>query len=287
MPACPRCARPAAVAGPRCLYCGGELPAPAAAPAAAPPAAPAAPARSLVVLDLQAAPAAGLGEALGLSAFEAARRAERGGYHLYRIVAPDAAERARVRLAGLGLRAWLLPEADVREAARPRLVRGGGWEDGLLVLRLEDETLRIGPRDLLLVVRGAIVREYQGVAKRTKVRAATVEGGHRVHLHRRAGPSPLEIDPGDFEFTPGAGSFGPSLLVVAGWVESLRAHAPLDDGFRRLAPALGPEAATKGALAAVEALRPARGKDAPLVLDNLAQFRFYSAWRGIVERRRR
>jgi hypothetical protein len=283
MAACPRCARPAAVASPRCLYCGEPLGA-ADLPAPAPPPPP--PPRTLVVLDLQGAPAPALAEAAGLSAFEAARRAERGGFHLHRIVGPEAAEEDRGRLAEMGVRAWLLPEADVRTAASPRVARGGGGEDGRLVLRLGDETRRLAGGDLLLLVQGAIVREYQSVPRRRKVRAASLEGGHRVHLHLRAPGPPIEIDPGNFEFAEGTAAFGPSLLLVAGWVESLRAHVPVDDDFRRLPPALAPETAAGGALAAAQALRAPRGADAPLILDNLAQFRFYSAWRGLVERLR-
>jgi len=285
MAACPRCARPAAVAGPRCLYCGEPLGA-AAAPEPPPPPAPP-PARTLVVLDLQGAPAAALAEAAGLSLFEAARRAERGGFHLLRIATPEAAEDESARLGGLGLRAWLVPEAEVRAAARPRLVRGGDGADGRLVLHVEEGTVRLAGSDLLLVVQGAIVREYQSVPRRRKVRAATLDGGHRVHLHPKPPGPPLEIDPGNFEFAAGVDGAGPSLLLVAGWMEALRAHVPMDDDFRRLPPALAPETPAGGTLAAVQALRPARGSDAPLILDNLAQFRFYSAWRGLVERRQR
>jgi hypothetical protein len=286
MAACPRCARTAAVAGPRCLYCGEPLGA-AALPESAPPPSVAPPARTLVVLDLGGALAAALAQTLGLSPFEATRRAERGGFHLHRICSPEAAEQERARLAGMGLRAWLLPEAGVRSAASPRLVRGGGEEDGGLVLHLDHETVRVAGGELLLLVQGAIVREYQSVARRRRVRAATVESGHRVHLHPRAPGPPLEIDPGNFEFALGPAVPGPTLLVVAGWVEALRPHVPVDDDFRRLPPALAPEAPAGGALAMVQALRPARESDAPLVLDNLAQFRFYSAWRGEVERLRR
>jgi hypothetical protein len=228
-----------------------------------------------------------LAAALGLSAFEASRRAERGGYHLHRIAAPAAAEEEARRLAAAGLRTWLVPEAEARDAARPRPVRGGGWEGATLALEVDADTLRIAGPELLLIVRAPIVREYQSVPKRQRVRAATLEGGHRVHLHLvEAGP-PLELDPGDFAFTSVAGAFAPSLLAISGWVESLRAHAPLDDDFRRLPPALAPEAWSKGALGVVEVLRPLRGKGAALVLDNLTQFRFYSAWRAIVERRQR
>jgi hypothetical protein len=152
---------------------------------------------------------------------------------------------------------------------------------------MEADTLRVAGPELLLIVWGPIVREYQSVPKRQRVRAATLESGHRVHLHLVEGGPPLELDPGDFAFAGGAGSFAPSLLAVSGWVASLRAHAPLDDDFRRLPPALAPEAWSKGALGVVEVLRPSPREGAALVLDNLAQFRFYSAWRAIVERRQR
>jgi len=287
MPACPRCARPLALAGPRCLYCGTAVPDAVAPAASAPTPVPDLPERTLVVVDVRAAPAEALAAALGLSRFEAARRAERGGYHLHRIAAAGAAEEEARRLAAAGLGAWLVPEAEARDAARPRPVRGGSWEAGILTLDVDADTLRISGPELLLLVRGPIVREYQSVPKRQRVRAATLEGGHRVHLHLVAEGPPLELDPGDFAFTGGAGQFGPSLLTVLGWVESLRAHAPLDDDFRRLPPALAPEVWSKGALGVVEALRPSRRDGAPLVLNNLAQFRFYSAWRAIVERRRR
>ena len=245
------------------------------------------PPRTLVIVELQGAPPAALAAALGLSAYEAARRAERGGFHLQRIAPPAAAGPEAERLAAAGLRAWLVPEAEVREAARPRRVRGGARADRTLTLRVEEEVLRLGPAAVMLVVRGAIAREYQTVAKRQKVHAATLEGGHRIHLHLQAGDPPLEIDALDFEFTDHVGAAVPTLLELSRWVEALAAEVPVDDDFRRLAPALAPEEAAAGALRMVEALRPARRADAPLVLDNLGQFRFYSAWRGIVERRRR
>ena len=60
---------------------------------------------------------------------------------------------------------------------------------------------------------------------------------------------------------------------------------PVDDGFRRISPALAPAAPAAGAAARLEdALRTSAARP-PAILDNLAQFRFYSAWRGAVERR--
>jgi hypothetical protein len=73
-------------------------------------------------------------------------------------------------------------------------------------------------------------------------------------------------------------------------VLELLAGSLADDGFRRLPPALAPTTEEPDAgLAGAARPRPRRGRDAlaPVILDNLAQFRFYSAWRGAIERRRR
>jgi hypothetical protein len=285
MPACPRCARSAAVSSPRCLYCGAPLPldpSPPQTPAVTPP-----PPRTLVIVDAQGAPPGALAGALGLSSLEATRRSERGGLYLLRAMAMADAREEAARLGAGGIRTWLVDEVDVREAARPRLVRGGRHAGDALALQVDGTAVEVRPTDLLLVVRGPIHREYQSTPTRRRVHAATLEGGHRVHLHLLAPGPPLELDPGDFEFTDAADAFAPSLLAVSGWVEALQARAPMDDEFRRLPPALGAAAPAGGALAMVEALRPARTSDGPLVLDNLAQFRFYSAWRGLVERQRR
>jgi len=77
-------------------------------------------------------------------------------------------------------------------------------------------------------------------------------------------------------------------------VEALSEQVALDDGFRRLPPALAPSTQGHGlpGLArppqpgAPARLGPGRPQG-PVLLDNLAQFRFYSGWRAAVERRLR
>ena len=102
---CPHCARPVAAAQPRCVYCGGELPAEAVEAATAAraaleaewaregtsrvaglPATPDATAtpRVLLVLVTARADEAALARALSLSAFEASQRRRRGGPDLHR-----------------------------------------------------------------------------------------------------------------------------------------------------------------------------------------------------------
>jgi hypothetical protein len=141
------------------------------------------------------------------------------------------------------------------------------------------------------VVQGPIAREYQAADRRRRVDTARLDEGYRVHLHPReaAGPErPVEIDAATFEFGPALKGSGRIELDL--WVEEIRGLAPCDAGFRRLPPALGPaEPEPKGAVAAAGSLGLAsrgEGKGArPLVLDNVAQFRFYSGWRAAVQRR--
>ena len=72
------------------------------------------------------------------------------------------------------------------------------------------------------------------------------------------------------------------------WVDLLARGRPRDQGFRHLPPALGPAEDppedVSRAVRALAATGAGAAKDA-LLLDNVAQFRFYSAWRGTLERR--
>jgi hypothetical protein len=180
----------------------------------------------------------------------------------------------------------LVPEADVRASARPVMALGGEWTGHELTLRTPEAPARVTAGDLRLAVQGPIAREYQTSQDVKRSRTATLEAGYRFHLHRKGEPRPLELDPGAFDF--GAGGAGTSsLLQLTGWMQELTRGVVVDDGFRRLPPELGvAEAATAGPLAAADALgaRAAGRAEGALVLDNLRQFRFYSAWRAAVER---
>jgi hypothetical protein len=307
MAACPSCNRPVALARPRCLYCGAPLPPEAvqeaaegaAAVARAPvpgvgagqPAGEAAAERSraLLILDLTTPVDTGaLARGLGLPLFEAGQRLRRGGYQLQRLEATDAVEAERERLAALGLPVIIVPEAEARRS--PLAVIGGGREGQGFRFRSEAGPLQVAGREIFLVVKGPITREYQAAArKRKQVTTATLEAGYRVHLHRRDDLRPVEIDPFGFEFAGGAPLTGSSLMEILGWLEGLPASQ--DDAFRRETPALAPAtnqktAALKAATLDSSRTSMARRDDAPMVLDNVDQFRFYSGWRAAVERRR-
>jgi hypothetical protein len=278
-----------AVARPQCLYCGAAIP--TALPAPSPePALAATPAvsdtrtdRVLVIARLEGAEEAGVRAALGLTAYEAAQLTRRGGFHLHRAVAPRDADAERARLLSHGLTAFTVDESDVRAAAEPDIALGGTFDGAALRLRVARQTLTASASDIRLIVKGPITREHSPRESLRFVRTATLDPGFRFHLHRRDVPRPVEIDPAEFDF--GAARAGESsLLEIAGWIAEIAQAVPVDDGFRRIAPALAPVITAAGASPKLEdALRTGGPAPAP-ILDNLAQFRFYSAWRGAVER---
>jgi hypothetical protein len=305
MRTCPRCERVDASERRRCLYCGSELPELAGAtarcaapvPADDPGAAgsttmePGA-ARCYLVLDASRVDPQALAVALQLSAYEAAQRVRRGGLQLLRVANEDEAAREASRLGALGLSVERLPEAEVRRAEEPLVLSSGRFEQDALRAEAASTALRVARGELLLVVRGPIRRELGPGIDWRKRRSHVPREGYRFHLHRLQDPRPIEIDPEGFEFPETSGEPGSSLLRLLAWIDALAADAPVDDAFRSLAPALAPATESPAAgLAAARALRREdrqRGKDeAPTLLDNLRQFRAYSAWRGAAERRSR
>ncbi len=314
MPSCPSCRRPVAVARASCLYCGAPLPAAVAdearsaaraatspAPARLPAAELEAPVRTLVVIDLASAEASALARATVISAYEATLLIRRRGLHLHRVLPPEQAEREAARLAAAGFAPLLVPESEAR--LRPLRATAGELAPAGLLLRTEEGSLELARRELLMVVTGPIARQRQASGKPSKVVLATLEESWCVHLHRVADPRPIEIDAGSFE--PGFAPTGSTELELRAWLDVLAQSATRDDGFRLLTPALAPaEAPVPGALSAVESLRARRpaaadprlvGERRPssgtaeerVLLDNRAQFRFYSGWHAAAERRRR
>jgi hypothetical protein len=275
-----------ATARPTCLYCGAALGrAPESAPAA-PPVTPRARARSLLVLDLGGADGALLRRALGLSTFDAQQWVRRGGYRLHRIVSSAEAEGEAERLSASGLRVLRLAEAEVRAALPPRVAVGGAWNAGALDARSSEDRERVAPEDVRLVVKGPIARDRQAADDPKRVRTAAPEAGFRIHVHCRSEPRPWELDPEVIALGPGAQRG--ALLELTAWVQALSRGCPLDDAFRYLTPELAPaEPADVGPAVAAGALAPRTPprRGAALLLDNVQQFRFYSAWRGAIERR--
>jgi hypothetical protein len=245
--------------------------------------------RLVVALDLAGLPPETLARALDLPPYEAGLLVKRGGLHLHRVLESGAAEAEAERLRASGLAVFLAPEAEAR--VRPLRAVGGERGEEVLTLRTEEGPLTLRRGGVELVVRGAITREYQPSSRRRRVDTARLEPGYRVHLHRRHEPRAVELDAFAFEF--GFAVTGSARLELDAWVGEIAPDATVDDGFRRLPPALGPAGAEpRGALAAADSLalatrgRRGGGDETPIVLDNVEQFRFYSGWRAAVERRR-
>jgi hypothetical protein len=295
---CPACRRPVAMVRAGCLYCGAALPAEAVAAAAEsaaasvaafgrpPPVAAASPG-TLLIVDQGSADPATLGAALGLVPYEAVQRHRRAGYALEGIFDEAAAGAEASRLRAAGLVVFLVPESLAR--AEPWLAIVGMREKDGLRLRGTSGWRQVSRPDILLVVRGPIVREQQAPFVRRKIQTIRLEDGYRFHLHLASSPQILELDPGNFDFGAQAREYASSLLEMSGWLEALAHGGAIDDAFRHSTPALGPQTAgTTGPLAAADALSRSasrgRSKNEATVHDNLRQFRFYSSWRGAVER---
>jgi hypothetical protein len=291
---CPACGRPVAVARSHCLYCGAALATEQVAAAeravalvGAAPAVPARSERSLVILDAEGAAAEVLAAALALLPFEATLRARRGGYQLHRVAEPAAAALEAERLRAAGLHVQVVPEAEARAADRPWMALGGAWNEDTLALRDEEGAREVRASGLMLVVRGPISRTIEGVAQIKRVPVAGPQDGQRVHLYLLGEPRPIELDPEAFETERGTAA---ATTRLAAWLREVARSVPVDDAFARLTPALAPAVASAGgAAAAARALEVQQKKkdERGLVLDNVAQFRFYSGWRAAVERRRR
>jgi hypothetical protein len=309
MNACPACRRPVATARPTCLYCGAILPAAsvAAAEAAARALAAAdarteavsarggvlepgagesaAPPLTLLVVDVTGKDARALSALLGLPAFEARLRARASGLHLHRAGPDEEIATEALRLKEAGLQVLTFPDAEARLA--PIVATGGEPEGSGLRLRTTAGPVAVAAADVMLVVLGPIQREYQArEVERKKPRTATLEAGYRFHLHRRRDPRPVELDPASFTFGTRGALAGSSLLEMKAWIAAL-GDVPVDDAFRRLSVALSPAAAEDHAAASLRRTGPGlgRSKGTVPILDNLAQFRFWSGWRAAAFRR--
>jgi hypothetical protein len=289
-----------AAAQARCVYCGAELPAESVAAAAAsraalesewaaggssaPPAEDGRPSRVLLVLEVEGTDPDTLARALGCSVFEAAQRTRRSGPDLHRILPEPQARTEAERLRAAGVAVLEIAEDEVRRAM-PVVAARGAMEADALALETDDGAVRLAPGDVLLIVRGAIAREYPVSPEVRRVSLASLEPGYRVHLHRAPPARTVEIDPAAFEFASGP-AVGGAQIQITSWLDHVFPGVPRDDSFRLVIPALAPAAPPAGGSAATAAALSRPGRDRRAVLDNAAQFRFHSAWRAAAFRLR-
>lgn len=304
---CPSCGRPVATARPTCLYCGASLPEEtqtAAAEAAARVLqaknlshleastggfGPEAPRRVYVILDTTAS-IESIVDAFGISPWEAQQWQIASSFRLVRI-APEGRHEAMEAPLVASRHLHTIPEKIVTESRTPRFVEFVGASPGTLALSLEDpETLtarrlELEPSAVLLIVSGPIKREkVREAASYKKPSDTRLDDGWLIHLHTRDDPRPLEIDPGRTKFeTSGPASAHMLSLELVRRLENAAVH---DAFFRNVVPALSPGADPLDELREMASAKKGGAKEPKrVVLDNMAQFREYSAWRAAIERR--
>jgi len=277
---------------PHCLFCGVELsllPSSTASPPSTPPSGglPAPAAHAYLFFDPTGLDAERLASVVSCSVFEASQRLLRGGWQLWRGLTEATAALEAHRLAREGLRVQLLAAGDVDAA--PWIARGGHRQGRSLILHGSQEDRSVQGSEVLLAVLGTVTRAQQSSDRPRKIDVARPSDGYRIHLHL-AEPPAHELDPEEFCFD-GARDSASSLAELRLWIREL--GCPIDLDFRQETPALAPVAAAAqgsssplGMVRGLEEGREALG-EARVVLDNLAQFRFYSACRGALARKLR
>lgn len=304
---CPACARPIAMARATCVYCGAALPQDgleeaqraarkvlqsknlAGLEAVTQGFGREQPPRRYVVIDTASAPVELIAEACSVSVWEARQWQAASRYRLLKVSAEPADGPLESGLAQRGLDPLVVPEATVARSRNPVLLESIDplADPPQCTFRDDPEgsPSRRGLRegDLTLIVSAPIKRERVKDTAPSRARAETrIEDAWLVHLHLRGEARPWEIDPLKTAYE-GAG-LSSAYLRTLELVRRLSTLAPHDEAFRNIVPALSPGLDPRRDL---EGLAPAAKKkdreQRVVVLDNVAQFREYSAWRGALQ----
>ncbi len=305
---CPACARPVALARPTCMYCGAALSEDARQEAASAakrvldsrsfvglgtaatgPGSASANRRYIVVDVSIENPAETIARACGVSLWEARQWQAASRYRLFRITdePPGGATEAAIR--SNGLRCFVIPEDAVARSRSPILLKSilVSTDSVLCTLRQDERAPPVrksfGRDDVALIVSGAIRRER--VRERGSRKGPVdirLEETWLVHFHLNRDERPWEIDP---RYTAFEGDgLASAHMRTLDLVRSLSPTAPLDEAFKNVVPALSPAVDPSDEMPALQR-DPKASKKEPkvVVLDNAAQFKEYSAWRGRVE----
>lgn len=303
---CPACARPIALARSQCAYCGASLPAETQAQAAAfaqrvrqqkSLAGLEVAARGVrrdqgrrnyVVLDTATASVENIAEACGVAPWQARQWQAASRYRLVKVSSgPD--DPGVLELREHGLSPILVPEEEVARARHPMAVDSIDLSStpSRCAVREDSETeptwRTLDEKELGLVISAPIRRERIQDQAATRNRApGRIEDAWLVHLYIKGDARPWEIDPMRTGFEgSGVASAHMSTLDL---VRRLSATAPFDDGFKNVVPALSPALDPPENLASPKSSSRRTGPASKvLFMDNVTQFREYSAWRGAVE----
>ena len=304
---CPACARPVAMARGNCLYCGAALSIEVLEEAAraaerilqssslrhleaatgsfgTEPSS-----RRYLVIDTSAPSLETLAEACSISLWDARQWQAASRYRLVKVSTEPEDGPLESELKKKGLKMHVVPEHVVAQSRNPILIEAIDLSRNPSECTLRDagegptSRRELKDGDVVLVVSAFIKREK--VKDQTSLRnqiATRLEDFWLVHLHLKGENRPWEMDPRRTRYEgDGLPSAHMRTLEI---VRRLSATVPHDESFRNVVPAMSPCADPPSDLDDIRKGSLKSGREPKLVvLDNVAQFREYSAWRGAVE----
>jgi hypothetical protein len=244
--------------------------------------------RRYIVIDTTATSVEAIAEACEVSVWEARQWKAATRYRLVKVTSDPPEHSMESRLKEHGLSVHVVPEETVARARTPvrlEAIDAAGLPVGC-TLRNDPEApsvrRELKEEDLVLVISASIRREkLKEPISPKKAPDVRLEDAFLVHLHLRGETRPWEIDPRRTAFE-GAGLASAHMTTLA-LVRRLSATVPHDEGFKNQVPAMAPGLDPLSELVGLkETGAKAPREQGLVVLDNVSQFREYSAWRGAI-----
>jgi hypothetical protein len=242
--------------------------------------------RRYLVIDTAANALETLAAACSISTWEARQWQAASRYRLLRVTAEPQDGPYETRLRGMGVTVHAIAENAVARARNPLPI------ESLDASKVPAEcTLRPDPDSppirshleegqVAVIVSGPIRREkVKEIASFKKVPSVRLEDAFLVHFHIRGETRPWEIDARRTSFE-GEGLASAHMRTLQ-LVRRLALKVAHDEAFRNVVPALSEGVDPLTEIASGSSTGGSSSKGTKLiVLDNVAQFREYSAWRG-------
>jgi hypothetical protein len=249
--------------------------------------------RRYVVIDTSAVTAEAVAAACSVSIWEARQWRAAAGFRLVKVSAEPMDGPLERGLRDQGVSFFVIPEDRVARSRIPVPLESIDFSriPAHCSLRPDPDTEPVRrdlpESDLALIVSASIKRERVKEQTSPKKSAdARLEDAWVVHLHLKGEARPWEVDPRRTSYA-GVG-LASAHMNTQELVRRLSATVSHDETFKNMVPALSPGVDPVGDLVALKtATRTAAKQPMRVVLDNLAQFREYSAWRGAIEEARR
>ena len=243
-----------------------------------------------LVIDTTAQTAEVLAEACGMSVWDARQWQAASRYRLLRVMLEPQVSEPLSDLRAKGLNPLVVQGDAVAQARSPIPIESIDISAHPLQCTLREDpeggTSRkeLPEPKIALIISAPIKRERQKEL-RSRIRQDTrLEEAWLVHVHFRHETRPWEIDPRRTAYEgPGLASAHMRTLEL---VRRLSTVAPFDEAFKNIVPALSPGAGPSNELQGLQGggAKPRDKEPKTVILDNVTQFREYSAWRGTIER---